>query len=631
MTEKYSPKKTRTTSLIWFLIIASIIVWLCYRVGAVQLADLYLADWYNLLIVLPVFGVVALSWLKDPLLMKLRERFQSCFIQRESVSKGECSVNKQPGKKQLNKRSVFFGLLIALVLLNGFFISYDNLDVLPLQNDEFLSNIAVQYILDGHITFNDLQYGADSNVSEDFYSRALPYSLGAALTVKLLGGDYNDYFNLRFFSVICGTLTILVIYFWLRRHLTRLTLLFTVFSFSVLYIFVYYSRVARMYAFHMLLFFLMVMLFDRLFSRIQRDERTRYVNIRDTVRYFVLYIRKNLLLILLFLAVFAVDLKVHYTSIFILPIIFGYMLMHVRSHRQLFYPVILVVIMIMAFIVLFFSGFHFIGDWYFNSRQLVHWKFLDYNFAYLRGGFLTLPLFLFPLFFFTRLPSAIKMSYAAFFTILPMYIYLFNGNMFGDPRYMMFLYPFYLITVVYAIYLITTALFNRDNKHYWFAVPAFAALFIILVAPLNVSGLCQDNVLFACPISHQSRIFTLDRWNYNHDEYFRIIKENTTSDTVIASRTIYDFYVNKYQLGTEIFKLSNLTKGYVDKGRKYTISELEEKEVILVVYPHLSYYANLTEPYNDVYNYLLRERQDKIELYRSAEDKVIIYKYGKIR
>ncbi len=637
--------KISFNKILWVVAIVTMFFWLCYKLGDFYSNGLFWQNWYYLLAAIPVVCLVILHWRRDKSLKLCADKFERDYDKKSH------EVSKEARRKNvfLSKHPVLnhlpvigpvtrwayvngatFVIAIILIGINAWFIRINNLGVLPIQNDEFLSYGAIKYIVDGNLSFKDMQYGADSNLSDDFYSRALPYSLGAAWTVDVLGGDYMNYFNLRLFSVLCGMATLVVFYFLMRRHFSKITVLFSLFGLSVFYMFVYYSRLARMYSFHILLFFIMVLILDRLFLKIEKDPIARLLNPGQTLRYYATLIKENYPLILLFIAVLILDLKTHYTGIFILPIIFAYSVLLVRRHKQLLYPVVLVAVAVIAFLILFFSGFHFLGDWYFNSRKLVYWKFFDYNYTYLRGGYLTLPLFFLPIIFYKKIPSLIKMSYAAFFSVLPMYLFLFNGSMFSDPRYMMFLYPFYIMTVIYALYLISlyiSRVIKRGRKYLFIGV--FALLFLSAAFPLQINGVCGVSVIHTCPISDRSKIFTLDRWNYNHDEYFNIIKDSSNPDTIIAGRTIYDFYIEKYQIENQLFRLA-LVKKFIDSSVQYTVSDLATKDIILIVYPKLSYSQPATDPFSGVYRYLVEERTDKKTLYKSADGKVVVYKFDKL-
>lgn len=619
--------------ILWLLVAASFVTRLSFNITSDN-KNGQLILLYNLAIIIPVIGIALLHWLKDPALRYLYNKFNKLFPEKNPQSRvNVLSENKKEKTGRLNKKNLIFIILLSLVFVNAWLLLSVNLGVLPLQNDEFLTVNAVEYIADGNFQLEDLKYGADYKLSDEFYSRALPYSLGAALTVKLLGGDYTNYANLRMFSVVSVFLALVVFYFLLRRYFTKITLLFTLYGLSIFYLFICHARIARMYAFHLLLFFLMVLLVDRMFSWIQKERIERRQSLGESARYYLVFVKKNIFYILLFFIVLGVDLKTHIHGIFIVPVIYVYSLMLLKNHRQLFYPFVFMSGVLVLFLALFFSGNHFVGDWYLNTQGKVYWKFIEFNFANLKGGYLAMPIFLFPLFFYRLLPSIIKLSYAAFFTIVPMYVFFFNGSVFHDPRYMIFIYPFFIITVIYSLYLISSLIFSWVNNKLrpWLVTGLFFLLFILIISPVKVSGVCSESFLLTCPENHHTRIFSLDRWNYNHDEYFQIIKENITRETVIVSRSIYDFYLEKYELENEIMRLAEGDKNYFKKSQAYTITDLESKDIIFIVYSQLSYSANATASLDPIYIYLYKERRDKEVLYHTENNKVMVFHLNKLR
>lgn len=627
----------------WLLTIAAPIVWLGLATSLFVFENRFISDWYNVLVFFPVIFLAILHWIKDPILTALNNKYADIFVEKKTeatiMERQEIEYVEKHRKfsraliigkigRWIHKNGIVFTILLGLIFVNATLIRSSNLGVLPLQNDEFLSYSAVKYIADGHIKFADLQYGSEVNQSKDFYSRALPYSLGAALTVKLLGGDYMDYANLRLFSVICGVLTVFIFYLLLRRYLTRPVLLFSLLGVSTFYLLVYYSRVARMYSLHVLLFFFMILIADRLFSKILTERITRYVGIGESMRYYFEFLKQNILSILLLIIALTIERQVHITGLVIIPTIFVYMLFHLRNHRQLFYPLLIIIIALAAYLIIIIVSEKSILNMFFNTSRRTYWEFLNYNFIYLYGGFLTIPLFLFPLTFIRQVPSIIKLFYTAFFVVVPAYIFMLNGAAFRDPRYMLFIYPLYVIIIVYSLYLLVAILFHKSNvlNNKYLRFGTLSVLFIFFVSPLQVYGVCRDLPFIVCPESHQSEIFHIDRWNYNHDEYYQIIKENITPDTIIASRSIYDFYIEKYILTNKVIKLADSPKPYIKKGANYSIADLKNSDVIFIDYPKLYYDSAMTAPYDQLYQYLLKKRTGKKVLYQSLDDKVIVYK-----
>ncbi|HLD54992.1 MAG TPA: hypothetical protein VJB35_01905 [Candidatus Nanoarchaeia archaeon] len=524
--------------------------------------------------------------------------------------------------KWMYREGWWYSFVLALILLNSFMISIDNLDLLPLQNDEFLTYNAVNYIINGDFKMIDFQYGADSSKSQLFYSRSLPFSLGVAFFVKILGGDSLNYFNLRFFSVFCWVLTLIVFYLILKIFLTKIPLLFLLFSFSLFYLNIYYSRVSRMYSLFLFIFFVLILLGLKIFSKLKEEKK--FPSIKRSLLIQKEFFISNFREITLFLIIFFIGIKVHYHTFFVLIIFYFYLVFNIKKYKWLFYPLILFLI-----IGLFLIGFHLfiyplIGVWYFNSRGIIYPQFLEYNYKYLAGGIGTIMLFFIPLFQLKKSPNLIKFSYIVLFSIVPLYLFLFNGIQFHEPRYMMFIYPFYLIIIVYSIYLISK-LFTEKNK--FKTILFLFSLFILFITPFTIFGICGNNLLVSCPISHESKIFNLDRWNYDYDEIYQKIKENLEDDTIIVGRTIHEFYLEKYSIDNDVYPLIENIDYPKDSFTEYSKEDLEKKDLIFVEYPELIY-VQREESFDEIYNYL-DNREDKKLIYESEDKKTLVYSISK--
>ena len=233
-------------------------------------------------------------------------------------------------------------------------------------------------------------------------------------------------------------------------------------------------------------------------------------------------------------------------------------------------------------------------------------------------------LFFIPLFQLKKSPNLIKFSYIVLFSIVPLYLFLFNGIQFHEPRYMMFIYPFYLIIIVYSIYLISK-LFTEKNK--FKTILFLFSLFILFITPFTIFGICGNNLLVSCPISHESKIFNLDRWNYDYDEIYQKIKENLEDDTIIVGRTIHEFYLEKYSIDNDVYPLIENIDYPKDSFTEYSKEDLEKKDLIFVEYPELIY-VQREESFDEIYNYL-DNREDKKLIYESEDKKTLVYSISK--
>jgi len=133
--------------------------------------------------------------------------------------------------------------------------------------------------------------------------------------------------------------------------------------------------------------------------------------------------------------------------------------------------------------------------------------------------------------------------------------------------------------------------------------------------------------LVSCPISHESKIFNLDRWNYDYDEIYQKIKENLEDDTIIVGRTIHEFYLEKYSIDNDVYPLIENIDYPKDSFTEYSKEDLEKKDLIFVEYPELIY-VQREESFDEIYNYL-DNREDKKLIYESEDKKTLVYSISK--
>jgi len=471
----------------------------------------------------------------------------------QNFAKNHPKMNKIPALnhilKWMHKIGWLYSFILIIIITNGFFISFVNLDILPLQNDEFLTTSAVKSILSGELVLSDFLHGSDSSLSTKWYSRAWPYSLCTAFFVKILGSSYPySYFSLRIFSVIAGTMT-LILFFYLMRHMkvNKTVCLFSTYSFSVFFIFVYYSRVARMYCLLLPLFFVVCFLLFKLLNKIIKSKASLFSDIKT-----------NFLSILLILIVIIVSLIIHKNILTVFIPLYILLIYYSRTYKKLKLPVTICNLCLSAVLLLLILGYKLIGMWYFNVEHEIYSKFLVYCYTYLAGKEITLIIFASLLFSVlllkkTKLNPSLKIAYFIFLSILPHFIFLANGKMFHDPRYILFLYPLYIFISVYTLFYLSRILFPKNKYACLFA---FTGMFILIITNIQITNICFDSPITDCPITHESRIFSTDRWSYNHDETYSFIKENMKDGGILVGRTLYGYYLDKYELRNEISLLN---------------------------------------------------------------------------
>lgn len=149
----------------------------------------------------------------------------------------------------------------------------------------------------------------------------------------------------------------------------------------------------------------------------------------------------------------------------------------------------------------------------------------------------------------------------------------------------------------------------------------FILLFTLIISNIQIAGLCYESSLTDCPISHESRVFSIDRWNYNYDEIYSIINNNIQPDDILVGRVLYPYYLDKYNIKNDNYVLTNRTK--------IPISKIQENDVIFVIHPQLVYHNYEIKTNQHIYVYLYNNKQKSL-IYRSEDRKTVIYKIEKL-
>jgi hypothetical protein len=513
------------------------------------------------------------------------------------------------------KEGLFYTLILLLIIFNSYFIMVNNLDVLPLQNDEFLTWDAAKYISSGKFSLTDLKYGSDWSTAEHFYSRGLPYSLGVSLFTYIFG-DYNSIFNLRIFSVILGIFSLIFFYLFCRLYLQKTISLIVLYFFSVFYLFVYHSRVSRFYSLLLLLFIIISYLFIKFYKNLVTYLENKEINLK---RLFLS--NKWIIFILIFL--FFVGLKTHYNLFFIVFPILIFSFIYIKNKFIKWIAVLALSIIFIAMIINCYF-YNFFPSWYFNSYGSTNIHFLNHIYNLFNFPMVLLIFFMSSLTYFKILPKNIQFSYITFVSIFSFFLFFVNGRAFHDPRYFIFLFPFLIIILIFTIYLIVK---NYTNNKALLAV-IMLIMSILLINKIQIAFVCKENLFFSCPISDETRIFKVDRWNYDYDKIYSIIKENMNEDTLLVGRSLYSYYREKYDISPDQEYIVSKVRERL-RHTNYNLEDIKKKEVILLVYPQIVYTANnYLQEYEDIWNYLYNN-EDKQLVYQSEEGKVLIFKIEK--
>ncbi|HEY9205615.1 MAG TPA: kelch repeat-containing protein [Candidatus Methanoperedens sp.] len=503
-----------------------------------------------------------------------------------------------------------YSLIFALLIINAFFLRYDNLGMLPLQNDEFLTADAVRSILSGNLSATDFISGTDEFLSPKFYSRAWPYSLSVAVLVRFLGSEYPySYVSLRLASVIVGTVTLIFLYLLLRFYrINKVVSLATIYLFSVFYIFVYHSRSARMYSLFLFLYFVnFILIYDLL------------ENIRLSNESYISDFKKHFIKIAIIISIFILTIIVH-NNILTLVIPFYFISVYYCKSNDKLKTLFIIgsLCIFMIFFGYYFGLSKFLPSWYFNINNEINYKFFIYSYSYLQGKEITLIFFISVLFLIISgkyyINKLLRFCYLVFISIILFFIFLANGVTFHDPRYIIFLYPFYGFIIIYSLYYYAKITFFNKKI---ISILFFIILFILIASKIQIATVCTSNSLIECPISHQTKVFSIDRWNYNYDEIYSSIRDFINKDDIIIGRSIYPYYLEKYGIKNNYFILVNKTK--------ISIPDMKEGNIIFIVHPELVYRTQDIEPNNQIYINLYKNNK-KILLYESNDKKTKIYK-----
>ena len=508
-------------------------------------------------------------------------------------------------------------VILFFIIFNYLSIATHNLGLLPPQNDEFLTYSAAKYILHEGLKLQDIYYGAFKNSSTEFYSRALPYSLGVAVTVKILGGNDQSIFDLRFFSVILGCFTLILIYLLYKDELPKGILLLALYFFSFFYLFIYHSRVARMYSLVLLITVALIYIFFYLFKQYHFSEAlSRKKNSIKLIKFFC---QRNFLWIISFFLLLFIGLETHYN---IGLIAFPILLFSIIYFKNLYFKGALTIFLLFIFgvIISIYLGFYPAVQNYLNHTGQINFNFITFLFENYNGRYATFIFFLLPLIIYRYLPKIIQFSYFIFATIFTFLLLFTNGIQFHDPRYFIFLFPFYTILITYGIYLTILSILGNKKPKIVILITFF--LLIVFIGKIQIGYVCKDNVIFSCPISDKSRVFNLDRWNYQYDEAYAIIKNNLTSNTILVSRSLHEFFSDKYGITRE--NECEILNDYT-QNRRCAQDEILKNNILFIVYPSLIYTKVETNGYSDMYNFLYYN-SNKVLLYESSDSRILIYK-----
>ena len=431
----------------------------------------------------------------------------------------------------------------------------------------------------------------------------MPFSLGTAF-FSFFVGDYSP-FSLRLFSVFVGTLTIILFYIFLKFfRVNKIIRLLSTYAFSVFYLFVYYSRVSRMYSLLVFVFILSLILFLKIIERIKYSPNS-----------LIFDIKKNFLIILSFVALSIIGLKIHLNFLFFFIIAFFiivYEQIFFKKLRSISY--ILTTLLIISILLEYFNIISLIPSWYFNINHVINYQFITYSYQFLNANkFIFILIFSsIPLFFMSKTDYLYKISLISYSSVILFFTFLVNGTQFHDPRYMIFIYEFIFFISIYTI----SIFFKLINIKKIIKIILILAFTVILIVPLQVSNICVESSITTCPISHESKIWYLDRWNYNYDEIYAFIKLNITDKDILIGNAFYPYYLEKYNITNSVYQLAN--------SPQMNILTIKNRDLIFVEHPQLIFRTPEIEENQKIYLSLIKSNKKLI--YHSEDNKTLIYR-----
>lgn len=509
-------------------------------------------------------------------------------------------------------------LILFVILLNGFLLRYDNLDSFPFQVDEYqvLETSKGLYETGDFVRWDfqenkPLVYLTQNDSDEggtELYTRGKPYTYLTYFYVKYFqAGEFNER-NVRFPVVMIGTLFLLVFYYFLRLiNISREVTLITTYLASVFPLFIWHSRYARMYGLVLLLFFIILILFICLIRRLLVSNKKLSVDIW-----------RNLWLIALILIVFFIGCFTHKNYFLVLlPIIITFLIFHkIPKIRKILVGggVISLVILLVSIISGFFPYYH-LG--FFSN---IHFEYFDYSLNVISENFqISFLLFLIPLLLLYIKDKRFPILFSSLTVFSVLYFFVFFTNRYWDSRYAIFIWPFILVLMVLGIELIAKSITKR---YPW----VLMILLIFFLTPYNLTLYRVDlehlfhGYLFTTPISHETKLYSKHKRNYQYFDIYQFLKNNMKEDDILIGASLKSYYLYRYNIANEKFDfktINNISEDAIYHNRLYIYINKRGGGI-----SENSYWKS--PQYNNIYIYL-RENIDNMKLVFETAGEAIYY------
>ncbi|MFH0818668.1 MAG: glycosyltransferase family 39 protein [Patescibacteria group bacterium] len=411
-------------------------------------------------------------------------------------------------EKKINYKAVIVAVFFIILFFVALYLRYKNIDYINFQNDEYYHlNTAVGFLKTGH--FETWDFVEQRTLRP--YPRARIFTIQVAASFKLLG--INEFAG-RLPALIWGLLLLPLIYFVSykvsKSHLVSLIAVYTV-SFDNM--FIWSSRICRMYS----MFAFLALLFSWLaYKALNTKNNYKYIYyLLAIITFYLAFITHAEVLVLAigFLIYFILNFfKEFKYKVFTISAIIGG-----------------VVIAVYHFFIAKISYLNFIGwqakpNWSYIAELFNQFKFEYLGWIVLLAGII---------FLFTH-KNNLRTYYYCLFSG-PLVYFVWFADRYAAKKYILFLIPFIIIIFSDSLYRICSLCFKKQKY----------AQYILLIIILLFAG-----PYFSWPSVKENYFFQPARadWTYSNsqmhnyrDAYNYIADNNKNSDPVLiySKRTYY--------------------------------------------------------------------------------------------
>jgi hypothetical protein len=327
--------------------------------------------------------------------------------------------------KWMYKEGWIYSLSLVVITSHGLILRLFHAGKQSLWIDEIYSFNAINAILHKGIPILDSGF---------IYYREIVYSYLVSFFIIMFG---QSEIILRLCSILFGTISIILIYFLLKKIYSKQTAIFGSFLFSILHAQIVYSRLSRFYIFNEFLFIIFLSIF---FSIIDTKKVNTKLYLFLAIASLLLLVTSNTNIVLIGpMFCLLLFLKIPFTSI----------LLYIKKYKYQ--------IALLSFVII--TYFYF----YFNiNRILLMINFNDENITYLLKFILLSP----PFFIFLLISATLSLYYKKFrFTTILLFINLIVVACIYPVFFDRYIFTFFWVLSIILICLGIQAL--KPKKHFF--------------------------------------------------------------------------------------------------------------------------------------------------------------------